>query len=326
MPTRETLAAQVLHGPVHISFLPGDRCNATCIMCPHSGARVNHTRQRWPELDVQVVKDVLQRHRGSLQSVEFAGFGEPLLNPDMHEIFKAVAANGVSLNLITNGTQLPMFATELATTGGWLTTSIDSPDVNQYAQIRRGLDLSCVVAGIKSIIRHPRRIDTRRVGINMTIWELNVEQIFATATFAVSVGVDYLTIQRAVDFAITADTELCAVKADDVRVLKQITSIQQTYPGLELLNYFNAESAVGPTVDGIRICDHLWDRFTIDPKGRCHTCCFDCLLPTWTDIGSVNDVWMGEPISTLREQILSGDVDANRFPTCAKCSYRGKSR
>lgn len=86
-------------------FLGG--CNLRCPFCHNSELLDMHTAE--PVMDDEQLLRFLEGRRGILEGVCFTG-GEPLLRPELPELFKAIKAIGYPIKLDTNG----CFPTRLA--------------------------------------------------------------------------------------------------------------------------------------------------------------------------------------------------------------------
>lgn len=79
-------------------FLGG--CNLRCPFCHNSELLDMHTAE--PVMDDAQLLRFLEGRRGILEGVCFTG-GEPLLRPELPELFKAIKAMGYPIKLDTNG-------------------------------------------------------------------------------------------------------------------------------------------------------------------------------------------------------------------------------
>jgi radical SAM protein with 4Fe4S-binding SPASM domain len=92
-------------GPDYIQFYPTLRCNLSCDFC------FNRSLSRMQDMtldDFIVMLDVLKRTL--VKTIDIIG-GEPTLHPDMVSFIEQAVSQGLSVNLSSNGTNLPMLET-----------------------------------------------------------------------------------------------------------------------------------------------------------------------------------------------------------------------
>ncbi len=110
------------------------RCNLRCKHC-----YANATPTGAPdELTTEEKKRLIdQLDEAGVVSVAFSG-GEPLMAPDIFEIFKYTADKGMYVNVATNGTLItPEVARKMKESGvGYVEVSIDSPDPKEHDEFR----------------------------------------------------------------------------------------------------------------------------------------------------------------------------------------------
>lgn len=88
--------------PVHIQFIPTNRCNLACSFCSCA------ERTRSDEMSLDEALDVIWHFaRLGTKAVTITGGGEPLLHPDLPAIVSEFAANDIQMGLVTNGCLLP---------------------------------------------------------------------------------------------------------------------------------------------------------------------------------------------------------------------------
>jgi len=85
--------------PVHVQFIPTNRCNLKCSFC--SCANVDRGEEmRFAEIEVLI------EHLAKVgtQSVTITGGGDPLMHPRIDDIIAKFAEHGIEMGLVTNGT------------------------------------------------------------------------------------------------------------------------------------------------------------------------------------------------------------------------------
>ena len=66
-----------------------------------------------------------------------------------------------------------------------------------------------------------------------------------------------------------------------------------------------------------RFCRLPWIALDIGADGKAHPCCRTHAI----DLGT-EDPWMHPEMMELRHQLATDELDAERFPDCAKCPMR----
>ena len=84
--------------PIHLQFIPTNRCNLSCSFCSCS------ERDRGLEMDLGLARKIIEKFKAvGTKSVTVTGGGEPLMHPKFAEIIDCFADNGIAIGLVTNG-------------------------------------------------------------------------------------------------------------------------------------------------------------------------------------------------------------------------------
>lgn len=84
--------------PVHIQWMPTNRCNMTCPFCSCAG------RDRSHEMDLERARSVIAEFATlGTQAVTITGGGEPLCHAGLPEMIDAFRTHKISVGLVTNG-------------------------------------------------------------------------------------------------------------------------------------------------------------------------------------------------------------------------------
>ena len=125
---------QRLVAPFLVVWNVTKRCNLKCKHC-----YANASPQGAPdELTTEEKKQVInQMAEAGVVTVAFSG-GEPLLAPDIFELFKYTSSKGIYVNVATNGTLItPEIARKMVDSGvGYVEVSLDSPDPEEHDAFR----------------------------------------------------------------------------------------------------------------------------------------------------------------------------------------------
>jgi radical SAM protein with 4Fe4S-binding SPASM domain len=116
-------------GPDYIQFYPTLRCNKSCVFCFNR--------------ELAVVRDMsLEDYGTMLEALAPAGVktldiigGEPTLHPDIVRIVDRAVRRGLSVNISSNGTNLPLLA-EIMRLGDAVTAGISVNDRDTFTQVR----------------------------------------------------------------------------------------------------------------------------------------------------------------------------------------------
>jgi MoaA/NifB/PqqE/SkfB family radical SAM enzyme len=87
---------------VHVEIEPTNTCNTRCLHCPHETISRPSGKMEWSTY--QTVLDKVTAYTPHF-NVEYAGMGEPLLNPSVYDFIQYVSSQG-STSLTTNASAL----------------------------------------------------------------------------------------------------------------------------------------------------------------------------------------------------------------------------
>jgi len=130
--------------PEWFEFLPGSQieieitndCNLKCIMCP----RISRMNREIGCMDFDLFKKIINEIEVS--SIHFSGLGEPLLHPQIRDMFAYAKEKGLEVGLWTNGLELTKELSEEIIDKGFLDYIIfglDAATKETYAKIK-GVD------------------------------------------------------------------------------------------------------------------------------------------------------------------------------------------
>ena len=196
------------HGPWRITFDTNpDDCNLHCIMCEeHSelrpqdagpGSRLNQRPRRMPP---ELIRSTLAGLSGNgLVEVIPSTMGEPLLYKHFEELLELCAAQGVKLNLTTNGTFPRLGAREWAhrivPVGSDVKISMNGATAETQERIMRGSRWGKLLENLSAFIEvrdsNYAQCGVRcRVSLQVTFMECNVDELPDLVRLAAKLGVD----------------------------------------------------------------------------------------------------------------------------------------
>jgi MoaA/NifB/PqqE/SkfB family radical SAM enzyme len=162
------------------------RCNLGCITCPRKKA----PNVGYPFLTLSNFTAILDS-LGPLESINFIGGGEPLLNPHLGGILREASNRGVKVRLTTNGTLVtPEIIDCWKDIGGLkIYVSLDSMEQSLLDILRPGASVRRVRESIRILCNSG--INTK---INFLIYRSNLHELMDFAQFCKDVGVSKLCI------------------------------------------------------------------------------------------------------------------------------------
>jgi short-subunit dehydrogenase/MoaA/NifB/PqqE/SkfB family radical SAM enzyme len=169
-------------------------CNLKCIMCPWQKTASELGRDAIMQPDIwQAVRPHLPR----IQSVDFTGGGEPLLQPNLVRWVHDAHTAGCETGILTNALLLDEIKAEALIEAGidWICVSIDGATADMYNKIRRGSDFERVCRNVAALSRlrsgkHPKLM------INFVLMTINVDQLEQMVSLAAKLGADQLNFKQ----------------------------------------------------------------------------------------------------------------------------------
>ena len=173
---------------------PTRDCNLSCLMCPWPGLRSG------PSQSLQMGEQTWNRllpHLDEVESIDFTGSGEPLLNPHLFKWLKEAGERGCHTGFLTNGTLLDEDGARQVIEAGleWIGFSIDGAEKEVYERIRKGADFGAVTSAIEALagLRHQGQ---PLLMINFVIMEQNLDQLEGIIRLARKLGVDQVNFKQ----------------------------------------------------------------------------------------------------------------------------------
>ena len=169
-------------------------CNLRCVMCP------------WREIADKIenrglmsprIWESIQPHLPEINSIDFTGGGEPLLQPNLPQWIADGHAAGCETGFLTNGLLLNKDKLRQVLDAGvdWIGISMDGADAKMYEKIRIGSNFDRVCENVARIadLRNGRRPKTM---INFVLMDLNFHQVADIVRLAARLGVDQLNFKQ----------------------------------------------------------------------------------------------------------------------------------
>ncbi|UCH20166.1 MAG: radical SAM protein [Deltaproteobacteria bacterium] len=169
-------------------------CNLRCVMCPWKEIS---KRAKNRGLMSQEIWDAIRPHLPEVNSVDFTGGGEPLLQPKLAEWIKGAHAAGCETGILTNGLLLNKKKAKQIIEAGvnWICISMDGATKELYEQIRVGSNFDRVCDNVDNINRL-RIGKVPKIMINFVLMNINFHQIEEIVTLAARLGVDQVNFKQ----------------------------------------------------------------------------------------------------------------------------------
>jgi len=103
-------------------------------------------------------------------------------------------------------------------------------------------------------VKHPERHPDRKIGVNMTVFEPNIEGVLAMGALAAGLELDYLAILHGTALELTRADGMETDRRDP-RLIEQLARIRKSFPWLTLNDY-----ATGRTCPRRRFCNSTASR------------------------------------------------------------------
>ena len=169
-------------------------CNLRCVMCPWremAKAAANHG------IMTQTVWQAIHPYLDRVQSVDFTGGGEPLLQPKLAEWIADATKAGCETGFLSNGLLLTEEKLKKILAAGikWICISMDGATAEMYNKIRIGSNFDRVCENVANIARL-RNGNIPKIMINFVLMDINVHQMDDIVQLAAHLGVDQVNFKQ----------------------------------------------------------------------------------------------------------------------------------
>ncbi len=169
-------------------------CNLRCIMCPWKGVRqeLNNKGCMAPE-----VWEAITPYLNDIQSIDFTGGGEPLLQKNLFDWVMAAKLAGCEAGFLSNGLLLTRERAMQVINSGqdWIAFSVDGATREVYEEIRQGSDFDQVCENI-SYLAGLRINERPKIILNFVIMTVNVHQLEEIIRLAAKLGVNQINFKQ----------------------------------------------------------------------------------------------------------------------------------
>ena len=169
-------------------------CNLRCVMCPWREITKNSQNRG---LMPQTVWDAIRPHLSQVQSIDFTGGGEPLLQPRLVEWITDAKNAGCQTGFLSNGLLLKKDLLERILAAGldWICISMDGATAEMYEEIRVGSNFKRVCENVANIAAL-RNGKIPKTMINFVLMDMNYHQAEDIVRLAHKLGVDQVNFKQ----------------------------------------------------------------------------------------------------------------------------------
>lgn len=169
-------------------------CNLRCVMCPWREIAENVENRG---LMSQEIWESIRPHLSEIQSIDFTGGGEPLLQPQLPEWIAEAHAAGCETGFLSNGLLLKKEKLLQILNAGvdWICISMDGADAKMYEKIRVGSNFVRVCDNTADIAKW-RTGNVPKTMINFVLMDLNFHQVEDIVRLASQLDVDQLNFKQ----------------------------------------------------------------------------------------------------------------------------------
>ncbi len=169
-------------------------CNLKCVMCPWreiAKKAENHG------IMTPAVWAAIRPYLNRVQSVDFTGGGEPLLQPHLAEWIADATQAGCETGFLSNGLLLKEDKLKMILDAGikWICTSMDGATAEMYNEIRVGSNFDRVCENVANIARL-RSGSVPKTMINFVLMDMNAHQMEEIVQLAARLGVDQVNFKQ----------------------------------------------------------------------------------------------------------------------------------
>ncbi|MCX6567027.1 MAG: radical SAM protein [Candidatus Aminicenantes bacterium] len=223
-----------IHSLSRLYVEPTSRCNLSCRTCIRNTWREPMGDMSWPLFQrlVSQLKDFPH-----LETVMFAGFGEPTVHKDILRMIRAVKRLGLRIEITTNGTLLdrPMIDGLRRAGLDVLWASFDSAGEAGFEDIRRGAKFGPIVASLQELqagnVRSRHRI---RVGLSFVVMRRNVADLQYLDDLARQVGAEKVLVSNILPYSADMEKEMLCALTLSTETFTAASKIEVSLPRLDV--------------------------------------------------------------------------------------------
>lgn len=195
------LRAGQVTAPVHIRIKPTNRCNHNCWFCAYRvdnlqlGQDMNEQDEIPEPKMMEIIDDIVAM---GVRAVTFSGGGEPTIYKPLPQCIEKLAAGGIRVAALTNGSNLKgRVADAFATHGTWVRVSVDAWADAPFAKSRGIADGSFtrLMANIRDFTARKSKCV---LGISLIVTKENHRHITEICAMMKEAGANHVKVAGAV--------------------------------------------------------------------------------------------------------------------------------
>ncbi|MBI5033452.1 MAG: radical SAM protein [Chloroflexi bacterium] len=178
----------------HIEIEATNECNTRCLHCPHESITRPYGKMEWRTF--QTVMDKAFAFNVNDVSVEFAGMGEPLLNPNIYRFIEYIS-DRTPISLTTNASALtPQNTARLIDAGlDRLTISFNGTDQATYELMMGGLSFERAAGYLRTAVEMSKG-KRMKVAANISVSKQTQTHLPEIRQYLQGVGVDTIFFSK----------------------------------------------------------------------------------------------------------------------------------
>lgn len=300
------------------------KCNFACITCIRSSWQDKLLHMDWATFEI-ILENLMELP--NLESVHFGGFGEPMMHPKIFDMLRAVKGLGLRVEMITNGSYLSerniqeLINLKLDT----LYTSLDSPDEQEYNEIRQGADFQSVSKNIAKLqsMKQEQKVRYPELGIEFVAMKKNFKTLPKLIRMARDLKASQIIISNLLPYHETMKDEIM-YDIDDTGCMfgkeSWRTTLFAQMSNMKLRTERNCKFVKDKSLcinfqGNISPCYalmHSYECYIYGRKKQMHP----CYLGNVTE-KKIQDIWMDSGYVNFRRV-----VSENLFPSCTDCKSK----
>jgi MoaA/NifB/PqqE/SkfB family radical SAM enzyme len=185
--------------PLQMHIVPANVCNQACHFCAYR-MKDYLSNQNFDDrqiLSTDKIKETLDCAADmGIKAIQYTGGGEPLVHPEIHDIFKYTLDKGLDLSLVSNGMALTESMCETLSYASWVRISVDAGIPETYGFIRNvpKRKYNDVINNIKCLVKHKKE---NIIGVGFVVNKENYKEVVIAAKTFKDIGVDNFRISAA---------------------------------------------------------------------------------------------------------------------------------
>ncbi|MDP8216764.1 MAG: radical SAM protein [Candidatus Kaelpia imicola] len=299
--------------PYRLGIEPGNICNLKCPLCPTGSGDLSMKKGF---MELTLFKKIVDEIKGSISSLNFYSWGEPLLNPDFISMIEYVKKVNSSI-YVTTSTNLNInnrdLLVSLVRSGiDKIIVSCDGITAESYLKYRVGGDFNLVMNNLKFIHDIEKRYNKSIVLWNFMVFKHNEKEVEKAIQLAKSLEVN-LDIGK---MRVSLKDDIMKTHSENIEKYKEWIPDSPEYSG------YDKEKNIPKKI--IKTCIKPWQEISINWDGKVFPCCG--VYGDFFSLGNVKDssireVWNNELYRIARHEILNKKVKVKTI--CGICKSTG---